>query len=358
MPAKTSLLALLGLWAVLGLESRSALGQRPDATASLNTSIEIALEPIKPHLSPPVVTALAASRDGRFLAVAGDDHVIRLITVDTQRVIAELAGHTDWVQSLVFSSDSKQLYSSGNDGRVLRWDYGSSKEPQAVVTVPYAVRCLSLSTQRHFLAVGGFGENIGIWDLNADKWHLQFSCSCGDQRCVRFSPEGDKLLCGGRDGYVHVWDTTSGKVLADVPLHKDRVHTASFSADGSSVTSAGDDRRLVRYDLVAQQVTLEREIKGSKLRSLCLINDYLIAVAGADNSIHVYDVLADSELGTLTGHTGSVAVMCSCGDMLVSGAFDTTVRMWKLESALFGNRTDIKPVRLAPIEVDKNMEIR
>lgn len=320
-------------------------------------NLEIPLDAIKPAVSPPVVTALAASRDGRYLAAAGDDHVIRLIDVEQGRVVGNFAGHTDWIQTLVFSADSRQLYSSGNDRRVLLWKAGEAA-PVEVMHLPYAVRCLSLSTHKQMLAVGGFGTEVGLWDLRANKWHLKFSCSCGDQRCVRFSPDGGKLLCGGRDGNLRVWDTGTGEELMHVQLHRDRVHTAAFSADGRVVTSVGDDRRIVRYDLPSGQVTLDRELKGAKLRSLCLINDYLIAAAGADNTIHIYDVLADEELGKLTGHTGSVAVMCSCADLLVSGSFDTTVRLWKIDSSLLQVRGITKPVGLAPLEVDRNMEIR
>ncbi len=326
--------------------------------AALGSVVEIQLQKIEPHVSPPVVTALAASFDGVYLAAAGDDHVIRLIQAHTGRIVGNFSGHTDWIQSLVFSADSKQLYSSGNDGKVLRWDYNEPKRPVEVMQMPYAVRCLSLSTHRGLLAVGGFGNEVGIWDLRKGEWLFKFSCSCGDQRCVRFSPAGDKLLCGGRDGVVRVWDTTSGQELAHVPLHRDRVHTASFSADGLVVTSVGDDRRILRYDLLSQQVTLDRELKGAKLRSLCLVNDYLIAAAGADNSIHIFSTADDVELGKLDGHTGSVAVMCCSGDRLVSGSFDTTVRIWNIESALNASREPGRPVGLAPLNVDRNMEIR
>lgn len=325
-----------------------------DATGNL----EIPLEAIKPHRSPPVVTALAASRDGHFIAAAGDDHVIRLIDAEAGRILGNFSGHTDWIQTVVFSADCKQLYSSGNDGRVLRWEYGRQEKPTELFRLPYAIRCLSLSTHKQLLAVGGFGDAIGLWNLRTNAWHLKFSCSCDDQRCVRFSPEGDKLLCGGRDGELCVWDTATGEELAHVPLHRDRIHTAAFSADGQVITSVGEDRRLVRYDLLSGKTTLDRELKGAKLRSLCLINDYLIAAAGANNTIHIYDALADEELGKLTGHSGSVAVMCSCADRLVSGSFDTTVRLWKLESALLQARGITRPVGHAPLQVDQNMEIR
>jgi WD40 repeat protein len=272
-------------------------------------------------------------------------------------LLATWSGHSDWILSLVFSSDSQYLYSSGKDGRVLRWQ---RNQPQAaeITRVPHAVHSLSLSTQRQLLAVGGFHHQVGLWDLAAGTWRGHFSCSCNDQRCVRFSPSGDRLLSGGRDGMVHIWDTTTGEQLAALPLHQDRVHTASFSADGHVVTSTGDDRRLVRYDLLAEDWVLEQRLKGSKLRAMCLVNDYLIAVAGADNTIRIFDVLLEEELGQLTGHTGSVAVMASAGEFLVSGAFDTTVRLWHLETELHTRPGVTKPVGLAPLDVDRKIDIR
>lgn len=343
---------------VSGSGIRPGLASYGSEDKSGQACLEIQLQKIAPHVSPPVVTALAASRDDEYIAAAGDDHIIRLIQAKTGRIVGNFSGHTDWIQALVFSADSKQLYSAGNDGKVLCWNYSQPKQPVELMQLPYAVRCLSLSTQRGQLAVGGFGEEVGIWDLQKREWLFKFSCSCGDQRCVRFSPEGDKLLCGGRDGVLRVWDTTSGQELAHVALHRDRIHTASFSTDGMVVTSVGDDRRILRYDLLSQQVTLDRELKGAKLRSLCVVNDYLIAAAGADNAIHIFGTVDDVELGKLTGHTGSVAVMCCSGERLVSGSFDTTVRVWNIESALNASREPGRPVGLTPLNVDRNIEIR
>ncbi len=99
--------------------------------------VEIQLDKIEPNVSAPVVTALAASRDGAYLAAAGDDHIIRLIQTSSGRVLGTFSGHTDWIQTLVFSADSKQLFSAGNDGKVLRWTYTEPKRPEEMLQLPY-----------------------------------------------------------------------------------------------------------------------------------------------------------------------------------------------------------------------------
>ncbi len=327
--------------------------------SSINVgSFEIKLPALEDSTSAPVVSALAASRDGRFIAAAGDDHAIRIIdaaTGITQRTIVE---HSDWIQTLVFSSDSQTLYSAGNDQRVLCWNHQYPLAPREIVRLPYAIRTLSLATQKQLLAIGGFSDEVLVWDLAAGRFKYRLDCDCGDQRCVRFSPDGNQLLTGGRDGEIRVWSMESGELTASYRGHSRRIHTAAFSTDGLRVTSVGEDRQLVQYDLQAKKVVLRREMAPSKLTSMCLINDHLAAVAGADNSVRLYDALAGQIIADLRGHFGTVAVMCPCGDFLASGSFDTTVRIWNLEHIGQRSMNNEKPVAHAPLKLDRNLQIR
>ena len=56
-----------------------------------------------------------------------------------------------------------------------------------------------------------------------------------------------------------------------------------------------------------------------------------LATAGSDNQIRLWDLAAQRETARLSGHTGSVAALDSSGEILVSGSFDTTVRIWRLD---------------------------
>lgn len=321
-------------------------------------SLELKVEPLLSDHSPPVITALAASRDGRFLAAAGDDHAIRIIDIAKGKTLRTLVDHDDWIQCLAFALDSQTLYSSGNDGRVVRWKRDAPTDPELVVRLPYAIRSLSVSSKKQLVAIGGFSTEIIVFDLAAGKIKHRLECHCGDQRCVKFSPDGTHLLCGGRDGELRIWDTDSGETLAHFHKHAGRVYTAAFSADGTSVSSAGEDRKIIQYDLATKSVSRERELAPAKLMSLCMINDEVVAVAGADNSIHLYDAAADSVVAHLQGHLGTVAVMAPCGDLLASGSFDTTIRIWDLESIEKEALSHGKPTSRAPIKIDPSLRIR
>ncbi len=336
---------------------------RPLSDATQN-SFELQLEALDSQTSAPVVTALTASYEGRFLAIAGDDHAIRIVDVQSGKEIQTFAGHIDWIHSLVFvqeasapHSSAPLLYSAGDDGRVLEWKYEFPVRSREVIRLPYAVRSISVSAEQRLLAIGGFSEEILLWDLATNTLRHRLNCDCGDQRCVRFSPDGTKLLCGGRDGEVCVWDTNSGELLVAKQLHSGRIKTAAFSVDGTMITSAGEDRQLIRFDLTSGLVAWKRELGKSKLHSLCLINDSLVAVAGADNKIRLFDALADKVIAELDGHVGTVAVMAPCGEFLASGSYDTTVRIWDLE-AISQSGAVAHPVVHAPIKMDAELRIR
>ena len=325
-------------------------------------SREIQLQPLEKQATIPVVTALAATSTGAFLAAAGDDHAIRIIDAINGQVIKTVGGHTDWIQSLVFSNTEEQgevphLYSAGDDGLVLRWDQGKAY-PTTIARMDFAIRSLSLSSQRQLLAIGGFGNLIVVCDLEQQNYKHVLKCDCSDQRCVRFSPDGSKLLCGGRDGAIAVWDSSTGERIAHYLAHQQRVFTASFSADGERITSVGNDRRLVQYDLGTQTLLPYSLELPAKLRSMSLINDRAVAIAGADNSIQLYDFRTGDVIADLREHTGSVAVMCPCGPSLASGAYDTTVRIWDLESIANMRANASRPVSFTPLDVDEELRIR
>jgi RNA polymerase sigma factor (sigma-70 family) len=65
---------------------------------------------------------LALSPDGRYLAVAQQTPEIHLWDVREGREVRRLAGHEGGVVSLLFTPDSKRLFSGGTDTTVLTWD--------------------------------------------------------------------------------------------------------------------------------------------------------------------------------------------------------------------------------------------
>ncbi|HCO22929.1 MAG TPA: hypothetical protein DIT97_07685, partial [Gimesia maris] len=64
------------------------------------------------YSSPPVITSLAYSPDGKILAVAGFHEVI-LHAADGDQILARLIGKSQRIESVQFSPDGKSLAVTG-----------------------------------------------------------------------------------------------------------------------------------------------------------------------------------------------------------------------------------------------------
>ena len=66
---------------------------------------------------------------------------------------------------------------------------------------------------------------------------------------VAFSPDGNRILTGGPDGALWLWDAGTGQALGE-PMsgHKELVNGVAFSPDGRRILSGGDDGTVRVWD--------------------------------------------------------------------------------------------------------------
>ena len=63
-----------------------------------------------------------------------------------------------------------------------------------------------------------------------------------------FSADGTRLVSGGDDGTVRVWDARTGDPLLTLEGHRGGVWASGFSADGTRLVSGGDDGTVRVWD--------------------------------------------------------------------------------------------------------------
>jgi WD40 repeat protein len=70
------------------------------------------------------VFSLAFSPDGKLLASAGRDAVIRIWDSTTGKFLGSMGGHNGWIYQVAFSPDGRWLLSAGKDGSARIWGVG------------------------------------------------------------------------------------------------------------------------------------------------------------------------------------------------------------------------------------------
>ena len=198
----------------------------------------------------PRVAAVAFSRDGKWLAVAGGElhrsGTVSLWEARTARARFALAGHADLVLALAFSPDGKTLASGGWDRSVRLWDVGTGNKLATLAGHKRQVWSLAFSPDRKLLASGSADRTTRLWDVTAGREKARLGGRAASS--LAFSPDGRTLAIGGDDGTVGLWDVAKGREFATLKGHTNRVVAVAFAPDGKTLATASWDTNVKLWE--------------------------------------------------------------------------------------------------------------
>ncbi len=149
----------------------------------------------------------------------------------------------------------------------------------------------------------------------------------GQITAVTFSPDGKLLASASTSGTIRLWNPETGKLIRELPGHKDGAYGLSFSPDGSRLASAGADSLLRLWDVITGKELRSYRGHADKAVSVAFAPDGKTLASGSyDGSIRIWDVATGAEMRRLLGHEERVTSVAfhPDGRMLASGGTATT----------------------------------
>jgi hypothetical protein len=102
-------------------------------------------------------------------------------------------------------------------------------------------------------------QTAKVWDARTGTALLELKGHTGRVTSVSFSPDGRRIVTGGRDR-AKVWDARTGAILLDLDERTDWVRSVSFSPDGTRIVTGSADGTAKVWD--ARTGTTLLELKG------------------------------------------------------------------------------------------------
>jgi WD40 repeat protein len=172
------------------------------------------------------VLSVAFSTDGRFLAWAGLEKLLRLYDLErgAEKEGAFPPEHTKKIYSVAFSSDGT-LATASRDGTVRVWDPNTGRRLDPVLTHPDMLECVAFSPNGRYLAAAGGDGAIRVWETSSYVDVITLYGHIGRVVCLAFSGDGSQLISSGLDKTLRVWDTSrwpTSPVQPAGPDHTDR----------------------------------------------------------------------------------------------------------------------------------------
>lgn len=276
------------------------------------------------------VQALSFAPDGKQLASAGNDRVVRVWDVASGAMLAALAGHAHPVNALAYAPDGKLLVSVSTDGSVRVWDRVGNGS-RVLRNQGYALYAAAFSPDG-VLATAGKDRTVALWDLASGKVVRTLERHKADVHALAYSPSGRLLVSGGGDRTVRVWDLVRGEEQAALAGHRQTILALAYSPDGRWLASSDAANTIRIWD--AHTLTPVRALTEVQQPVLSLVfsrDGAWLAGGAADNSIYVFDTDLGRPVQVLNGHQGYVQALALSpdGGTLASGSRDGSVRLWQ-----------------------------
>jgi WD40 repeat protein len=313
-----------------------------------------------------IYSALALSRDGRYLATADKtERVIKVwdLVAASPIPITSIDVAGAWVMGLAFSPDGCCLATAhvekGSPGRTHSeiWSVASGAK---ILTIPndQPSDAVAFSADGRSIVTACRDDRLRVWrpaigDLNlilvergaqaltatpalrggaeppGIPWNVHALAGHLDRvRDVAVSPDGSRIASAGGDGRAIVWDAETGERLLILAGHEGFVEAVAFSPDGQQVVTAGRDGTVKIWN-VAGHTGGVHSVAFSPVESI-------LATAGGDHTAMLWDVSTATPRWrrTLHGHGGKIYRLAfdPTGHLLATAAFDNTAKLWDAAS--------------------------
>ena len=206
------------------------------------------------------------------------------------------------------------------------------------------------------LVTGGDDRMVRLWDVGSGSEIAALQGHENWVRSVAFNPDGTRLISGGDDGTVRLWDMGRNEEIAALRGHEGRVWSVAFSPDGRRIASGGDDNTVRLWDVGRNEETATLRGHTGSVQSVAFnLDGTRLVTGGDDRMVRLWDVGSGSEIAALQGHEDWVQSVAFSPDgrLIASGGDDRMVRLWDVGSgseiaALQGHEDWVQSVAFSP----------
>jgi eukaryotic-like serine/threonine-protein kinase len=279
------------------------------------------------------VQCVAAAGDGRLLALVGGGSYVSLWDPAARRVVARLPTEGP-NRSVAFSPMGAQVAAAGQDGIIHVWEVGSQREIFTLRGHGHPIEQLAFSPDGKWLVSTSRPDGaVKVWNLATHTEQASFGKLQNEHPAAAFSPDSKVLAWSVGDRTIRLTEVGTWENLGKLSGHGGLVVYLAFSPDGNWLASASADGTARLWDVKSQRELASLAEHKAMVTSVEFSPDSkLLVTTCIDGTMKLWDVATKQEITMFKGHTMWVnnAVFLPDGRTIASGGEDGNMKLWEV----------------------------
>ncbi|XP_011496716.1 PREDICTED: cilia- and flagella-associated protein 52 [Ceratosolen solmsi marchali] len=295
----------------------------------------------------------------------GSKNDIRLWRLETQRELLRITVPNFVCTSIYFSHDGTMLVSAWNDGIIRAFTPQTGRLIFAIINAHVkAVSAVTLTNDGRKIISGGCDGQIRVWELEPEIQKLVWVLKehRGSVTSLHTNNDSTHVISSSTDGTCVIWDIQRGS-RKQVLMGNTMYMAACFSPNNIQILTCGTDRKISYWETL--DGLMIRELEGSGVGALNCIDispDGKYFVTGGNDSIvklWSYETGETSHVGM-----GHAAIITACkispdGKNIVTVSADGAIMIWKCPFEMkFNDDNEINHHEMSSIDSRSTCSIR
>ena len=189
------------------------------------------------------VSALALGDDGERMALAYRSGSIEIYDLLTTKKIQSLQGSDDFIRAIEFGRNQNEIVTAGNDGAIRYWNLATRKVALTMTGHMASVRFMKHDTNRQELISFDADQVLKVWHPQRIE-ALTTRLDDSNMDASTFDPTGQYVAWCGLNREINLWDRLTPNTIRKFTAHDKIVQAVAMSQDGKRLVSGGQDQVL------------------------------------------------------------------------------------------------------------------
>jgi WD40 repeat protein len=264
----------------------------------IDTSSGKVFKVLKCHPHDPTCFAFSPDPCSKWFASGSEDRTITLWNTNNWKS-RKLKKQSVDIRMLAFTPDSNKLVTVNTDETARIWNTINGEELGVFQGHTESIENIKFSHDSRVLIINSNGI-IRLFDTKF-AWDTHSNNSCyGNISTLVFSPNGKMLATGSWDNTVYLWDTTTGEIIRPLHGHSRPILYLSFSSNNKLIAASSYDGTIRIWDSASGNIVKVIESNTNLISTMTFSQDSSMFAAGyLNDKVYIWDTTSWKTTKTL-----------------------------------------------------------